>query len=679
MAKRQAAANPVTKPAQKPSITYNVGFMEKHAMKIAILLGVIGLIIRLYRLGFLSLWVDEYMHALAAQNGKFFHGENNGILLTWLNTIITFVFGDSEFWMRFPVALMGAALIPIVYLFGKNISNYKVGLMSAVLVTVSLYLVFWSRVERPYGMVATVYIPLLLSFWLMLERKSDKQNFLTRIGINPKYLLFVFIALILSMLSQMLCFLFFFTAGFYGTFVAIESWLQRKSTPFKLNIYNILFYLNIVVCVLMFTKIGNKAMRPMMEIFLPPNIVTLIMPDLKDISLKLAGKEWLKCFDTYVGVLQMDFKMISLFGWAGFILAWIKNRKTSYFLISSFVVPFLLMSFIFTKTSHAKYISFIYPVFLVSAAYSLYFIAFHLAKSLGKSLNEANRSYAMACTIGFIILVFAVTKRNEIKNLLLTENHGNVVDKALSEIHFVNWRQPCEFIKEKRQPNDVVMATVQAAPRYYLGLDSVVWFRQMKMDGKTQQFVPLENDGRKISASTYEQLVKTFNENPRGWLLADYYFDNSLTDPRAREFVEKNFVFHFDACDDGAVKVFSWDKANPKTYQNAFVIELGKVRGHSASEPFSIKISKASLPPKVTLYFLTQGLDSDNEGAVVINDEKQVPIKSNGKPSKIADNFVTVDASIFKDGENKIQFIYNTDETGEDLTKGFVIYDMDLR
>ena len=101
---------------QNKAAVLSPGFIEKNALKIAILFAVIALVLRLYRLGFLSLWVDEYMHALAAIKGQFKHGENNGILLTWLNTLFAYVLGHNEFSMRFPVALLGAASVSYTHL-----------------------------------------------------------------------------------------------------------------------------------------------------------------------------------------------------------------------------------------------------------------------------------------------------------------------------------------------------------------------------------------------------------------------------------------------------------------------------------------------------------------------------------------------------------------------------------
>ncbi len=663
---------------QNKSTVLSPGFIEKNALKIAIIFGVIALFLRLYRLGFLSLWVDEYMHALAAIKGQFKHGENNGILLTWLNTLFAYVLGHNEFSMRFPVALLGAALVPATYVLGKQIANYKVGLMAAIFVCFSLYLMFWSRVDRPYGMVSTFYVPLILSFWMMLEVKSKQENAWSTFGINPKYLWLTLIALLLSMLSQLICFLFIFSAGFYGSFVAIESWITKKSNPLKFNAYNLLFYLNVLAVVFMLTPIGNKMMRPIIEIFLPGNMATLILPDLKAAVAAIDGDKFYNSFDVYTGVINNDFKGLKYLGWCGFVLAFIKNRKLAYLLVSSFVVPFLLMGFVFREPVHAKYLTYIYPIFLISAAYSLYYIAFNLMKYLSKSFTENSKSYLSICTLAFVLLIVGVSKRKEIGEMLKTQTHGNIVAKEISEIHYVNWKQPCLFIKDRMQKGDVIMATVQFAPRFYLGLDSVVWFRQMHFDAKTKDYVSNLPDKRKLSANTYEQLVKTFNENKRGWLLADYYFDNALTDPRAKQFVEQNFEFHFSACEDGAVKVFSWDKSKPKSYESSFVVELGKNPNQLGSMPMSININKASLPAMVNLVLNTEGIDSDVEAFILINDQ-QVAIKPNGKSSSIGMNMVQVSSNLFKEGENKIQFAYNGEEGNGDVIKGCVIYSLNIR
>jgi hypothetical protein len=78
------------------------------------------------------------------------------------------------------------------------------------------------------------------------------------------------------------------------------------------------------------------------------------------------------------------------------------------------------------------------------------------------------------------------------------------------------------------------------------------------------------------------------------------------------------------------------------------------------------------------MYFTSQGIDSDMEAFILINDQ-QVAIKANGKSSEIGSNVVEVNSALFKQGENKIQFAYNDAEGNGDIIKGCVIYSMDLR
>jgi hypothetical protein len=190
-----------------------------------------------------------------------------------------------------------------------------------------------------------------------------------------------------------------------------------------------------------------------------------------------------------------------------------------------------------------------------------------------------------------------------------------------------------------------------------------------------EKYIQMGSDGKKVSASSYEDLLRTYNENPRGWLLADYYLDNALTDPRCKQFVEENFVFHFTASDDGGVKVFSWDKSKPKQYQSSFVIEMGKNENQMGSMPLNFTIGQPLTQAKVKLVLLTQGIDSNNEAFIIIND-KQVAIRPNGNSANIAPNVMEVPSNYFVQGNNNVQFAYNGEEGNGDVIKGCVIYNM---
>lgn len=93
----------------------------------------------------------------------------------------------------------------------------------------------------------------------------------------------------------------------------------------------------------------------------------------------------------------------------------------------------------------------------------------------------------------------------------------------------------------------------------------------------------------------------------------------------------------------------------------------------------NIELMKAGLPEKVNLVFTTEGIDSESEAFVIINDEHQIAIKPNGNASVIGINITQVSSSVFKNGVNKIQFAYNDQEGNGDIIKGCVIYSMDVR
>ncbi|MBC7426398.1 MAG: hypothetical protein H7321_07670, partial [Bacteroidia bacterium] len=84
--KNQSFTNP--KSVQRPSLAgvktiQGDSLLEKYAWHIVIAISIIGFIVRFYNIGYLTLWVDEYMHAMAAKNFKLHDGsilgtEKNG-------------------------------------------------------------------------------------------------------------------------------------------------------------------------------------------------------------------------------------------------------------------------------------------------------------------------------------------------------------------------------------------------------------------------------------------------------------------------------------------------------------------------------------------------------------------------------------------------------------------------
>ncbi|MBC7425203.1 MAG: hypothetical protein H7321_01605 [Bacteroidia bacterium] len=515
-----------------------------------------------------------------------------------------------------------------------------------------------------------------------------------------------------------------------------------------INKYSIVAVLNIIAVVLLFTPLAEVLMRPIIEVFLPKNIATLILPNWVEIGKAMKGNfydpyltptfyfiallfigflatykfnkkvsyyilatfvisaiilpKWsatidsmaattcYKSFITYVNVMITDMKYYAVIAFIGFVTSFFISRKSGFYLIAIFIIPVILMSFILREPCHAKYLSFIYPAFIIAGSAGLYSLAFKVFPSFIK-VNSETLNYSRATTVASLILFILILPLKEIKAMVTRDLHGNPVPKELSEISFVNWREPCEYIKENMQKGDLVMSTVIQAPQFYLDNDQTIWFRQMKYDAKVRKYVPNPPELAKNKASTYEALVATVKNNPRGWLLADYYFINALTDPNARQFCVENMTFHPDASPDGSVQVFSWDNSKPKQFQSPVLVELGKTncfQGIRSTDPedknqysteLSFNLNGVTQANAVQLVVVSENIDSDQEAFLTINDNTQVAITipKNSSGQKIKESVINVDKSAFVEGANKIQFIYNgDDDTNNDNTKGFVIYNL---
>ena len=77
-------------------------FLEKNIWILIGLLTIIGFGLRVYRLDFLTLWVDEYIHVMRARDFLLYgtgllEGENNGVILTFFIVPLFKLFAINEF------------------------------------------------------------------------------------------------------------------------------------------------------------------------------------------------------------------------------------------------------------------------------------------------------------------------------------------------------------------------------------------------------------------------------------------------------------------------------------------------------------------------------------------------------------------------------------------------------
>jgi hypothetical protein len=142
----------------------------------ALLLGillVIGFWLRVRNLGNLGLVVDEGNQVLAVQ-GILKHGipkvdtgfvYSRGLPFLYAEVAAAKVFGLNEFSLRLPAVLFGVAAILASYFLGKAVFSRPVGLLTALVMTFSVWEIEMSRYARFYTAFQLMYLVSLFCFY----------------------------------------------------------------------------------------------------------------------------------------------------------------------------------------------------------------------------------------------------------------------------------------------------------------------------------------------------------------------------------------------------------------------------------------------------------------------------------------------------------------------------------
>lgn len=147
--------------------------INKLILLLAILL--IGLFLRVYDLSNESLWLDEGYSIIFANlnlSQIFFLPETNPplyyiILHWWIN-----LFGDSEFFVRFPSVIFGFLSIFMVYKVGNQIFDKDVGILSSLLLGLSVFHIHYSQEARTYSLSVLLTLLSIYFFIKLLRKKS---------------------------------------------------------------------------------------------------------------------------------------------------------------------------------------------------------------------------------------------------------------------------------------------------------------------------------------------------------------------------------------------------------------------------------------------------------------------------------------------------------------------------
>ncbi len=148
---------------------------RKNHIPILLLLLLLGMVLRLYRLGFFSLWFDEALCAIQiASLRQIWQGTAMGSLPPLYYILLHFwsYIGENEFILRLLSTIFSLLSIYVIYAVGKVIVNKNMGLICALLLSISPLHIYYSQEVKMYTLFPLLTILSILFLIKILRADS---------------------------------------------------------------------------------------------------------------------------------------------------------------------------------------------------------------------------------------------------------------------------------------------------------------------------------------------------------------------------------------------------------------------------------------------------------------------------------------------------------------------------
>jgi hypothetical protein len=369
----------------------------------------LGLGLRLFRLGTWSFWGDEVFTLRFMDDG--FRVPLSTALIHWLTESL----GVSEWSARLGPALIGAATIPLLYYPVRRAFGRPVALVFSLLLAVSTWHLYWSQNVRFYTALLLLYTLALLGFHLALEED------------RPLWMAGSLVCLGLAANERLLA---LFFAPIAALYVGLLYGLPRGGLgrPPGLRLRNLAVYLAPGVLGVAF--------------FAGPYLLSL---DDWVVNFGIVNNSpaWLAASTVYY--LGLPVVVLGAFGGLHLLLA--RQRAGLLLGLAAGVPVAALMALSVVQYTASRYAFVALPAWLLLASVALVTL-YQQAAGTGRMLAAG-------------VLVLAVSLGLAENALYFTSQNGNRADA----------RAAYQFIAARRAPADVVVGPDWPLGQYYLGSD----------------------------------------------------------------------------------------------------------------------------------------------------------------------------------------------------------------
>ncbi len=390
----------------------------------------LGFSVRVYQLDFLDPAGDEYRHLIAMkrylQEG-FFEYDKSKITTYLLVFVHKITNSDSIFILRFPFVILGTISIFLIYLFGKNLINRKVGLISAFLLAFMPLSIGISRYIRGYTI--EVFIT-LLSLAIFHSKRKILKNIYFRIGLSLTIFKLFTVA---NNESRMNMFFKLFMAYMLVHLISKHLTKLRLSVLHKLSVFLLIF----------FVGIGALFHISSVEIVRDPTLGK-IDPESAYLFLFNFHKSTTNWFFTYIPSIFVFIICSTVF-----LVKFKRERIYPLIFINFFVFFIFIFLFNYGRRFQVRYIFNILPYFIPLLSIGIYYFL-----EIFKKEFKIKRSYIIASVLFLLILTFPI------KGVYYTINEEKGEYNKKTMLPHYNATALMEFVQnEKIDKNKIITST----------------------------------------------------------------------------------------------------------------------------------------------------------------------------------------------------------------------------
>jgi len=570
----------------KPNI-FKSYFRNKSNIAVTILLTIaiiFGAYVRLQNLHVLSFWWDDgatYHGTLAVlkhgypllQSGNISY---HNILSYYFRVIPAFITGLNEVSLRLPSAIFGILMIPLVFLFTKELSNKYTGTLAAIVSSLNFWQIEFSREARYYSEFQFFYLLSVYFFYLGFFKDKNKFKipsliliFLTGLIQNQGFtLIFLFIPLFIYKGYKL-----FFKKDIVSALVITTSLIVLQL------IHRILFWKVAITFFESTVESSNPVIR------LLSKFIVGIRPNTfyyKIFGTMFPGMYYIFNFGIILLLLYVFIKYIrnNEEDWKNI---YVKDKINLRLPFNLFLIYFIVFSNTYflgigAMENQQRYVFYILPFIIIGYSYVIFDIARLITipikklkfknNNIIKTKIIKNSTYLL---IAIVIFLLSVNYINPIQSLkILERKNGDTVNSFFSPsataVKHFDFKSTGNYVYVNKNPGDLVISTefFNSYP-YTKQLDHWLWsgnLREWKPYDIKDELYYDKYFGNIVIRDVY-QLMDFLNENQNKniWLITNASIDfNRHIEPKIKEFILSKENYKVYTGDDNIVKVYYFPK-----------------------------------------------------------------------------------------------------------------------